>query len=762
MHFLFSSTVPIAEFASLSLLTESTAMGDYMMAASPLSTTPHALVSLQELHEYLAHRQKMIRVEGNNNSELPPSSAEQIATDESKQSPNQVFRTEHYGIALHYTVVKEPEIIRKSFSVLMASEGNPNISRVDGVVIAVGISGLSWTNPCSALVSRINTRLQDFVSIMRRIGQGTPEECKVSYKAILSTLFLTEDEERRTKAMVDATQVTVELEAEQNEKFGIKTKRSFKRGGVSSDPLNATIESKSSADIARVLEKVSALLSITEKECHLRKYNRNKTIEVTGSGNRSRRRKSKGDDIFRDFDYISPAETKTATAENTTVSPATRKNTFLSRPQRDTASKKTNRSSSLLSALAPSRSSIISNRRNSNRPKSRQAAFNAFDVESDDDAKVNGSSIKFPGLDGNGRNGKKNEQPVSFASREDSMSEVSFSFSEVGTKRSLWTGMDSSSLEDLSTPRASPTVLRNESSEELEYTYTEDEIEQLEFTSENETHNSPEASRITEVDYISRIQVNVALNEDLTCTYKQGKISSCAVEGVVQIQVKSDASENTPFFLLIRDSSRHIRMIQENRRYADDMTEHLSEENEEDNSLDHKFTISVPSAQNYFPVMRYKCSPELRPVPIRVQTRVRIQQGFCRVALQISSNPANEDDLTDLTIIMSVPSEVRGESLSTHPPGGVWNAVKRSVIWCVAELGDGEKFQLQAQFELDEEKIKTAEAEKPKFPVLVRCQCMYAQLSGIELEVADIPDVFPAEVTMKLARRFRLMHRERS
>jgi hypothetical protein len=146
----------------------------------------------------------------------------------------------------------------------------------------------------------------------------------------------------------------------------------------------------------------------------------------------------------------------------------------------------------------------------------------------------------------------------------------------------------------------------------------------------------------------------------------------------------------------------------------------------------------------------------------RVQTRTRMNGEFCRVALQISSNPANDDDLTDLTIIMGVPVEVKGETLTTQPTGGVWNAARRSVIWCVAELGDGEKFQLQAQFEIDEEKMSTLGDELPKFPVLVRCQCMYAQLSLIELEVADIPEVFPAEVTMKLARRFRLSHRERS
>jgi hypothetical protein len=138
------------------------------------------------------------------------------------------------------------------------------------------------------------------------------------------------------------------------------------------------------------------------------------------------------------------------------------------------------------------------------------------------------------------------------------------------------------------------------------------------------------------------------------------------------------------------------------------------------------------------------------------------ENATCRVALQISSNPANEDDLTDLTIVMGVPLEVRGETLVTTPPGGLWNAAKRSVIWCVSQLGDGEKFQLQAEFEMNPDTSPLPPGSKPKFPVLVRCQCMYAQLSDVELEVTDIPDVYPADVAMKLARRFRLSHRERS
>jgi hypothetical protein len=131
--------------------------------------------------------------------------------------------------------------------------------------------------------------------------------------------------------------------------------------------------------------------------------------------------------------------------------------------------------------------------------------------------------------------------------------------------------------------------------------------------------------------------------------------------------------------------------------------------------------------------------------------------------LQISSNPANDDDLRDLTIIMTVPEGVKGESLTTSPTGGVWQEKNRSVLWCVAELGEGEKFQLQAQFELEDALRDKPESERktPRFSVMVRCQCMESQLSNVELEVNDLDDAVPTDFALKLVRRFRLSHREK-
>jgi hypothetical protein len=88
----------------------------------------------------------------------------------------------------------------------------------------------------------------------------------------------------------------------------------------------------------------------------------------------------------------------------------------------------------------------------------------------------------------------------------------------------------------------------------------------------------------------------------------------------------------------------------------------------------------------------------------------------------------------------------------------VWEELKKCDL-CVSELGEGEKFQLQVRFEMVNGIVDAS--AKPDFPVLfVASACL--QLSDIELEVSEIPDSHPAEITMKPVCRYRLAHRERA
>ncbi|KAL7544729.1 hypothetical protein ACHAWF_008093 [Thalassiosira exigua] len=278
-----------------------------------------------------------------------------------------------------------------------------------------------------------------------------------------------------------------------------------------------------------------------------------------------------------------------------------------------------------------------------------------------------------------------------------------------------------------------------------------------------------------------RLDVALALNEDLTCAYKRSKLSSVAVEGTVQVRVKSQGPEQpspAPFFLAFRDPSGHIKALQENKKFVENVTHDGGTLREvAPSNREFTYAVRVPREGEYFPVVRYKCGSALRPVPIsialpitalgadpqRVQSRVRTQGNFCRVALQISSNPQNPFDLAHLTIIMNVPDGVRGDTLETNPPGGVWNEAKRVVLWCVSELGGGEKFQLQSVFEL-KDAARKGPSDDPtgalEFPVLARCQCAGAQLSDLTMEASDAADLFPADVSTSIVRRFRVSHKE--
>ena len=119
-------------------------------------------------------------------------------------------------------------------------------------------------------------------------------------------------------------------------------------------------------------------------------------------------------------------------------------------------------------------------------------------------------------------------------------------------------------------------------------------------------------------------------------------------------------------------------------------------------------------------------------------------------------------------MIMSVPAGIRGDTLQTNPPGGVWNESKRVVLWCVSELGGGEKFQLQSIFEIEEEMMAQSRSEgsedlaqKLDFPVLARCQCPGGLLSDVALEVVDTPaEMSQVKVTKNVVKRFRVSHKE--
>ena len=66
---------------------------------------------------------------------------------------------------------------------------------------------------------------------------------------------------------------------------------------------------------------------------------------------------------------------------------------------------------------------------------------------------------------------------------------------------------------------------------------------------------------------------------------------------------------------MLKDLSAHVLSVKENKKFADDVSESLTN-SPEDELVDRKYAVAVPRGDSYYPVLTYKCVPELRPVPI--------------------------------------------------------------------------------------------------------------------------------------------------
>ena len=107
-------------------------------------------------------------------------------------------------------------------------------------------------------------------------------------------------------------------------------------------------------------------------------------------------------------------------------------------------------------------------------------------------------------------------------------------------------------------------------------------------------------------------------------------------------------------------------------------------------------------------------------MPMLLKTKVHKKGSNCRVGLRLRSNPQNQYVLTDIAVLMIVPLDMDGSSLSMSRKDGVWDEMKRSLTWTIQELAPGELIDIQAQFKVIEGVTSSADTAS-KFPVLARC-----------------------------------------
>jgi hypothetical protein len=110
--------------------------------------------------------------------------------------------------------------------------------------------------------------------------------------------------------------------------------------------------------------------------------------------------------------------------------------------------------------------------------------------------------------------------------------------------------------------------------------------------------------------------------------------------------------------------------------------------------------------------------------------------------------------------MLAVPPHVNGRSGKLSRKGGLWDELKRTVSWTIAEMSPGQALEIQAQFESTEGAggETGAAGRAPKFPILVRCE-YHNLFSSVEVK-ADFQDALSKPIQMELATSARVLHRK--
>lgn len=127
--------------------------------------------------------------------------------------------------------------------------------------------------------------------------------------------------------------------------------------------------------------------------------------------------------------------------------------------------------------------------------------------------------------------------------------------------------------------------------------------------------------------------------------------------------------------------------------------------------------------------------------------------------MRIRANPQNSYTLRDFVVLIIVPLGLDGENVTMSRRGGVWNEMKRSLVWNVSKLDPGEIIDIQAQFKCNTNGgASDRRFESHKFAVLARCKGD-TSFSKIDLNT-DYSEDGSCSVEMNLERSATILYRK--
>jgi hypothetical protein len=167
-------------------------------------------------------------------------------------------------------------------------------------------------------------------------------------------------------------------------------------------------------------------------------------------------------------------------------------------------------------------------------------------------------------------------------------------------------------------------------------------------------------------------------------------------------------------------------------------------------------------------ILSYNMRVRTQDMPMLVQSKMVLKSTTCRVSVQIRSNLSNKGDISNLVIIVAIPTTLCGETVHvTRGKHGTWDATKRIVTWKIGTLPHGESCLVSTEAEvssavaslLHEGDAMMVIKKKVHCPVMVRCSSEMDQVSNIRLSVTALPDE-PANIArVNQVTSYRLLHR---
>jgi hypothetical protein len=483
MQLLHASSVPVPQFASLSLLlTEGIAEPITVVGANAACSAPVAMTAIQELHRHIRS------IIGRNDAD---DLASQLLREEDQSlNSTQVFRPiSGNGMGMQYRFVRTSNDTDKLHNLILAVNKSAPV-KIDaatellGIVLCVAMAGLGPVQCALSLPYAIPQRINDCLGYLLRLGD------LAAVKSLLRAYLLTDDDSKISNEQAEAPHVLLLPESDERvlrgllsplgmispiAEFGRTARRAstgIVRGVMSAGAgigafHTTTAETASTAaaapldlgfplrlDVgaaegARALSEKLTVLSVSETGTILRPYStsgrdRAANLDLTGGAkSRFRRRKADGRAAdFDHFDYKGPTKA-VIQRENKAVS---------------------------------SQASI---------PESTAGKLQI--KSSSKDTKRGGPSTRRMSTQMGGREDDSSHQPL-----------------------------QKNSLDPINRRRRPKAQFDDETND-----------------SRSNSGNQDTSSVLSQ----ERIQVSIALNEDLTCSYKLSQLSSCSVEGVVQVSL---------------------------------------------------------------------------------------------------------------------------------------------------------------------------------------------------------------------------------